>query len=101
MTDENKPRNLGELVGAASMLWKPKPTGEFQSSEAAKLVTDYESKMLSACRVSELLDYATSYGEMDENTPNGTVTESSAKPMCDERRATIIAYKKVLKLLPI
>lgn len=56
-------------------------------------------KMLSAVRVSELLDYATCYGEFDENTPSGTMSEygpQMSSPMNDVRRGAILAYKVVL-----
>lgn len=59
-------------------------------------------KPLSASRICELLDYATCYGEFDENTPNGTVSkygERMSTPMNDIRRHAIWAYKKVLGLL--
>lgn len=60
-----------------------------------------ETAMLSRVRISEFLDYATAYGEFDENTPIGTVgSEIAGDPMSEARRATIIAYKKVLGLLP-
>lgn len=59
--------------------------------------------MISECRVRELLDYATCYGEFNEDTPYGTQCaqgESFATPMSQGRRSAIIAYKKVLGLLP-
>lgn len=58
---------------------------------------------LSASRICELLDYATCYGEFDENTPNGTISkygESMSSPMNDIRRHAIWIYKQVLGLLP-
>lgn len=60
-------------------------------------------KPLSASRICELLDYATCYGEFDENTPNGTISkygEKMSSPMNDIRRHAIWVYKKVLGLLP-
>lgn len=59
-------------------------------------------KMLSASRIMELLDYATAYGEFDEDTPSGTETVSPgfSTPMNDMRRSAIWAYKRVLGLIP-
>ncbi len=56
--------------------------------------------MLSEPRVRELYHYASSYETMDEATPNGTPCAHGGTPMNDARRAAIIAYKKVLGLLP-
>jgi hypothetical protein len=56
--------------------------------------------MISESRVRELLDYASSYGTLDENSPNGTPCQHGGTPMNDARRAAIVAYKKVLGLLP-
>jgi hypothetical protein len=55
--------------------------------------------VLSDSRISEMLDYATNYGEFDENTPNSTKpndARDTATPMCDLRRASILAYKELL-----
>lgn len=52
--------------------------------------------MLSQTRIEELLDYASCYGEFDENTSNGTTSSLSDQPMDDARRAAIVAYKTVL-----
>ena len=54
---------------------------------------------LTHSRVSELLVYATVYGEFNEATPNGTTSDIGG-PMNDLQRGAIIAYKKVLGLLP-
>lgn len=61
---------------------------------------DKPVKMLSPVRVSEFLDYATAYGEFDENTPNGTRSQLSGEPMNEYRRNAIVIYKRVLGLLP-
>lgn len=58
------------------------------------------AKMMSKSEIEEHLDYASSYGTLDENSPNGTPCEHGGNPMCDKRRATIVAYKRVLGLLP-
>lgn len=49
----------------------------------------------STTRISELLDYATIYGEFDENTPDGT-TSDLGSPMCPERREAMLTYKRLL-----
>lgn len=43
--------------------------------------------MLSECRVKELLDYATNYGEYDQTNTTG------------EQRGAIMAYKRVLGII--
>ena len=53
--------------------------------------------MLSECRIEELLDYASAYGEFDENTPTGTKSSISS-PMDEERRGAIRVYKRVLQI---
>jgi hypothetical protein len=58
---------------------------------------------LSFTRMHELLDYATCYGEFDENTPNGTLSkygESMSSPMNDARRHAIWVYKKCMGVIP-
>lgn len=55
---------------------------------------------LSATRISEFLDYATSYGEFNETTPNGTPCPNGGSPMNDSRRTAIWCYKKVLGIIP-
>ena len=57
---------------------------------------------LSFSRMSELLDYATCYGEFDENTPNGTQSEypNISTPMNDVRRGAIWAYKQAMGVVP-
>lgn len=55
---------------------------------------------LSRTRISELLDYATVYGAVDENSPNGPIDDPLAgEYMTDVRRGAIWAYKRVLGLL--
>lgn len=59
------------------------------------------NKTLSVSRISELLDYATHYDDLDENTPSGMVqTDLGPVLMTDHRRGAIVAYKKVLGVLP-
>lgn len=60
----------------------------------------HPDEKLSRSRVMELYHYASSYETLDENTPNGTPCQHGGIPMNDARRAAIIAYKKVLGLLP-
>lgn len=56
---------------------------------------------LSNTRIHELLDYATCYGDFDENTPNGTPSSADVgNGMNDYRRAAIVLLKKVLGFLP-
>lgn len=54
--------------------------------------------MISESRVREFLDYATVYGQFDEMTPNGTLTDppNLGSPMNNMRRSAILAYKRVL-----
>lgn len=58
---------------------------------------------LSYSRMSELLDYATCYGEFDENTPDGTISkygEGMSSPMNAERRTAIWVYKRCMGIIP-
>lgn len=58
---------------------------------------------LSYSRMSELLDYATCYGEFDENTPNGTTSqygENMTTPMNDIRRNAIWVMKRFMGIIP-
>lgn len=58
---------------------------------------------LSFSRMSELLDYATCYGEFDENTPDGTISkygEQMSSPMNAERRTAIWVYKRCMGVIP-
>lgn len=58
---------------------------------------------LSFTRMSELLDYATCYGEFDENTPNGTISkygERMSSPMNDIRRHAIWVMKRFMGIIP-
>ncbi len=57
---------------------------------------------MSRSRISEFLDYASCYGEFDENTANGTESmhPNSCSAMNDYRRAAIVLLKKVLGFLP-
>ena len=50
---------------------------------------------LSDTYIRELLDFATVYGEFDENTPNGTTSDLST-PMDDTKRDAIRVYKELL-----
>lgn len=43
MSDKTIASILGELAGAASLCWVPKPTGEFDSNRASGFVTDAEN----------------------------------------------------------
>lgn len=56
---------------------------------------------LSFTRMSELLDYATAYGEFDENTPSGTQTINPhmSSPMNDMRRAAIWQLKRCMGII--
>lgn len=56
---------------------------------------------LSFSRMAELLDYATAYGEFDENTPSGTqtVNPNASSPMNDMRRAAIWQLKRCMGIL--
>lgn len=36
---------LGELAGAASLCWEPRPTGVFDPEQASKFVAEAESKL--------------------------------------------------------
>lgn len=57
---------------------------------------------ISRTHVSELLDYATVYGAVDENSPNGPIDDPAAgQPMTDVRRGVIWAYKRVLGLVDL
>lgn len=56
--------------------------------------------MLSRGLVTVLLDYATVYGEFDENTPIGT-RSSHGSLLTEGQLHAIIAYKKVLCLMPV
>ena len=56
--------------------------------------------MLSHARVSELLDYASVYGEFDEDTPIGT-RSTHGSILTEGQLHAIIAYKKVLCLMPV
>lgn len=58
---------------------------------------------LSYTRMSELLDYATGYGEFDETTPSGTEASEpniAGEPMNDMRRATIWTLKRCMGIVP-
>lgn len=58
-------------------------------------------KPLSVSRMCELLDYATAYGELDENTPDGTYAEKvDSAAMTHARRISIWTLKRCLGLLP-
>lgn len=59
-------------------------------------------KPLTFSRMAELLDYATAYGEFDENTPSGTTTKNPdlSSPMNDMRRAAIWQLKRCMGIVP-
>jgi hypothetical protein len=52
---------------------------------------------LSTSRLCEHLDYATVYGEWDENTEIGATTALSGKPFCAEQREAILNLKLLLR----
>ena len=57
--------------------------------------------MLSRNRVLEMLDYATNYGDFDENTPDGTKPShknDTATPMNCLRRDAILLHKEHIKM---
>lgn len=56
--------------------------------------------MLSQHRIEELLDYASSYGTLDETSPDGAPCQHGGTAMNESRRAAIVTFKKVLGLLP-
>ncbi len=55
--------------------------------------------MLSESKIREFLDYADCYGQFDELTPNGTLTNPPklGSPMNNMRRSAIISYKRMLE----
>lgn len=58
-------------------------------------------KMMTQTRVSEFHDYATCYGDHDENTPIGAFPKNGlGGPLTHQQRGAMVAYKKVLGLLP-
>ncbi len=69
-------------------------------SVVAAIPTPACTAMLSHARVSELLDYASVYGEFDENTPVGT-RSSHGTILTEGQLHAIIAYRKVLCLMPV
>lgn len=75
-------------------------TKVFKYFENAEDEEGREITPMSITRISEMLDYATCYGEFDENTPNGTMASLSTEPMNDYRRHAIILYKRVLGVIP-
>jgi len=84
-------------------LENPKPLYWANAREVANDEDGTPIKMLSAVRVSELLDYATCYGEFDLDTPNGTKSkygDQMTNPMNDLRRLYIHTLKLVLGLVP-
>lgn len=74
-----------------SYLWSPGADGD-----------EIRVTPLSFSRMGELLDYATCYGEFDENTPNGTQSKypEITTPMNDVRRGSIWAYKRAMGIIP-
>jgi hypothetical protein len=52
---------------------------------------------LSTSLLEEHLDYATVYGEWDENTEIGATTALSGKPFCAEQREAILNLKLLLR----
>lgn len=81
--EQNKP---------VSHLWSPGPDED-----------EIRVTPLSFTRMSELLDYATGYGEFDETTPSGTEASEpnvAGNPMNDMRRATIWTLKRCMGIVP-
>lgn len=76
---------------------RPKTIKYFENAEDEE---GREVTPMSLNRIAEMLDYATVYGEWDENTPNGATTGLAGEPMNDYRRNAIVLYKKVLGVLP-
>lgn len=64
-----------------------------------QLEQTHAAPTLSRTRVSELLDYASVYGEFDETTPIGTVSTHDTA-FSEAQLHAVIAYKRVLCLLP-
>lgn len=76
---------------------RPKTIKYFENAEDEE---GREVTPMSLNRIAEMLDYATVYGEWDENTPNGATTGLAGEPMNDSRRTAIWVYKKVLGIIP-
>lgn len=92
---------LSDLEAALQRLRQTKPVKHLWSPGADE--DEIEVTPLSFTRMSELLDYATCYGEFDENTPNGTVSkygESMSSPMNDIRRHAIWIMKRFMGIIP-
>jgi hypothetical protein len=66
---------------------------------------EYPIQPLSAVRVSELLDYATNYGVLNEGMPDGQQrpgkSDASGSIMSRERRTAIKVMKEVLGIVPV
>lgn len=45
MSDKQLKEALGELAGACSLCWNPKPSGVFDSTQASKFVDEYFEKI--------------------------------------------------------
>lgn len=88
---------LEALRRERDMAGRPKTIKYFENAEDED---GREVTPMSLNRIAEMLDYATVYGEWDENTPNGAITGLAGEPMNEYRRNAIIIYKKVLGVLP-
>ena len=71
-----------------------------QAAVAAPVDDYIPERLLSYSRIRELLDYATVYGEFDENTPIGTRSTHDTV-LTEGQLHAIFAYKKVLGMLPV
>lgn len=92
---------LSDLEAILQRLRQTKPVKHLWSPGADE--DEIEVTPLSFTRMSELLDYATCYGEFDENTPNGTISkygERMSSPMNDIRRHAIWVMKRFMGIIP-
>lgn len=114
-TMEDLPSSTDIVLGTSDKggitITHPMPGHEVQirpiGTKVTRLVGDddveAEYPPMSISRMMELLDYASCYGEYDENTPNGTPSRFDGEGghgMNDYRRAAIVLLKKALGFLP-